>query len=442
MVLINGNGVLFGKGAQVNVGSLIATSTDGSDSDVLSGKFTNIGNQNARVVNQGQINAAAGGTVALVAPSVTNTGTVSAKLGTVALGAANKFTVDFAGDGLISFATQGDVNSKAYAANKGSLTGANVLMTAHAANGIATGIVNMSGVITAQGVENIGGTIVLDGGQGGTVSVGGRLDASGAKGGGSIIVGSWNDAGVAVARGAVLNASATNTGNGGHISVIAQKNNFAGSALARGGVFGGDGGLVETSGDSLFFASSHVNAGASAGHSGTWLLDPSNEIIDANGAIAVNIALQFESVEFLTNATSCGSWGSCVPGAGDIDITGDITWNNSNTLTIDAWNSINILAPITANGAGSVVISYNNGGSGGTLNFGAPASGSGSIAFTDVVSGNTQGSLSIQGTGYTFVNSIAQLASDVGSNVNGNYALANSFDASGTTYSDCPPAPA
>ena len=48
IVLINGNGVLFGKGAQVNVGSLIATSTDGSDSDVLSGKFTTAGNRNAK----------------------------------------------------------------------------------------------------------------------------------------------------------------------------------------------------------------------------------------------------------------------------------------------------------------------------------------------------------------------------------------------------------
>ena len=82
VVLINGNGVLFGKGAQVNVGSLIATTTDGSDSDVLSGKFTQAGKQNASVINDGAITAAGGGTVALVAPNVSNTGTVNAKLGT------------------------------------------------------------------------------------------------------------------------------------------------------------------------------------------------------------------------------------------------------------------------------------------------------------------------------------------------------------------------
>jgi filamentous hemagglutinin family protein len=434
VVLINGNGVLFGKGAQVNVGSLIATSTDGSDSDVLSGKFTHAGKQTASVINNGVINAASGGTVALVAPNVTNTGTVNAKLGTVALGAANKFTVDFAGDGLLSFAAQGDVNARASAINSGLLSGANVSMTAHAANGIATGIVNMSGIVTAQGVQNVGGTIVLDGGLGGSINIGGKLDASGAKSGGSIIVGGWNDAAVTVNKSAVLNASATAAGDGGHISVIAQKNSFAGSAEARGGILGGNGGSIETSGDSLDFIGSHVNAGASVGHSGTWLLDPSNEIIDANGAIAVNIALQFESVEFLTNATSCGSWGSCVPGAGDIDITGHISWNNSNTLTIDAWNSINILAPITANGAGSVVISYNNGGGSGTLNFGlGPTGFAGNIQFADIDSGTVLGNLSIQGAGYTLIADKAQLEA-IGGTPSNNFALADSFDASGGDF--------
>ena len=116
--------------------------------------------------------------MALVAPNVSNTGTVNAKLGTVALGAANKFTVDFAGDGLVSFAAQGDVNARASAINSGLLSGANVSMTAHAANGIATGIVNMSGIVTAQGVQNIGGTIYLDAGNG-TLTTTGTLNAAG-----------------------------------------------------------------------------------------------------------------------------------------------------------------------------------------------------------------------------------------------------------------------
>jgi len=438
VVLINGNGVLFGKGAQVNAGSLIATSTDGSDSDVLSGNFTKAGKQTASVINNGAITAASGGVVALVAPNVTNTGTVNAKLGTVALGAANKFTVDFSGDGLVSFAAQGDVNARAAAINSGLLSGANVSMTAHAANGIATGIVNMSGIITAQSVQDIGGTIVLDGGQGGSINIGGKLDASGTKSGGLIAVGGWDDAAVAVSGAAMLNASATQTGNGGHVSVIAQKNTFAGTAQARGGISGGDGGVIETSGDSVAFTGSHVDAHAYAGKSGTWLLDPVDEIIDPTDAATVSAALVNESVEFLTNATNCAGWGSCVSGQGDIDIEGAITWNNSNSLTISAWHSINIMAPITATGPGSMTITYGHDGSGGSLNFGAPASGSGNIAFTDVSSGTTLGNLSIQGANYVLANSISQLASDVGANANGLYALADSFDAGGTTYSGSP----
>ena len=172
IVLINGNGMLFGKGAAVNVGSLIATTTGGSDSDVLAGNFTQPGNQNAAVVNQGVIRASQGGLVALVAPNVTNSSMVNAKFGTVAVGAANKFTVDFAGDGLVSFAAQGDVNGKASAINTGSLVGANVSLTAHAAEGVATGVVTMSGFMTAQTAKNVGGTIVLDAGEGSLTSTG------------------------------------------------------------------------------------------------------------------------------------------------------------------------------------------------------------------------------------------------------------------------------
>src|ERR1700761_5151621 len=66
VVLIHPNGIAFGKGSKVNVGALIATTTDGSDSDLLAGKFTKAGSASGYVTNAGRINAK--GTVALVAP--------------------------------------------------------------------------------------------------------------------------------------------------------------------------------------------------------------------------------------------------------------------------------------------------------------------------------------------------------------------------------------
>jgi filamentous hemagglutinin family protein len=369
IVLINGNGVLFGKGAQVNVGSLIATSTDGSDSAVLSGKFTNAGNPNAKVVNQGQIVVGTSGVVALVAPSVTNTGIVNAKLGTVALGAANKFTVDFAGDGLVSFAAQGDVNAKASASNMGTLSGANISLTAHAAEGLATGVVNMSGTIAAQGARNVGGTILLDAGNG-TLTTTGTLNAAGATGGGNI----------------------------------------------------------ETSGRAVDIAG-HVTAG----EGGHWKVDPTDLTIDSAAAATIDGSLNGGTD--VSEQTTAGPG----TGAGDITVASGLSWSTTNTLTLDAWHSLNIDAPIAITGAGNLALQYNDAGSDGTMNFSFLNGGSGHVEFDDVLGGLTQGSLKVNGTSYQLVNSISQLASTFGGTPSAKVALANSYNASADgPYSSVP----
>src|SRR6202044_2702233 len=149
-------------------------------------------------------------------------------------------------------------------------------------------VVNTSGVIVAKGAHEVGGTIVLDAGDGGSIDVGGKLEAKGPKGGGSITVGSWNDASVIVNSSAILNASATKSGDGGHIKVVSNSTSFAGNALAQGGILSGNGGLIETSGRTLDFLGSHINASATHGKAGTWLLDP--EDLDIDSADATDIS--------------------------------------------------------------------------------------------------------------------------------------------------------
>ena len=95
--LLNAGGILFGHGAQVDVGALFASlicgylgetfgalfasTLDMSDKDFLSGRdvFSN-GGKAGPLINQGDIK---GGVVALIAPQVRNEGTITAHRGSV-----------------------------------------------------------------------------------------------------------------------------------------------------------------------------------------------------------------------------------------------------------------------------------------------------------------------------------------------------------------------
>jgi filamentous hemagglutinin family protein len=428
VVLINGNGMLFGKNAVVNVGALIATSTDGTDSDVLAGRFTTAGNRNAAISNRGTITASRGGLVALVAPHVTNSGTVQAKFGTIALGAANKFTVDFTGDGLVSFAAQGDVAGNARVANSGMLAGANVSLTARAAEGLATGVVSMTGTIVARSATQQGGSIVLDGGDGGNVLVShATLDASGAHGGGIVRIGGWNENAVSVDKASIVDASATQTGNGGKIAVISSNTKFAGRALAQGGRKSGDGGTIETSGHNLDFTGSRVDAASAHGIAGIWTLDPDDLIVDAAAAHTIRHALQRET-DVLLQTTADGTTGPGTvdtSGVGNIYINSGIKWATDAALTIDAYHSIVVGAVIHVNGAGTLNLDYNDEQTNGTLDF-TPA---GQIEFVNFHTDLTQGTLNINHATYTLAADIADLASDIALDPAGDFALAANYDA-------------
>ncbi|MBB5608926.1 MULTISPECIES: filamentous hemagglutinin N-terminal domain-containing protein [unclassified Janthinobacterium] len=158
--LLNPNGILFGKGAQVNVGGLVASTLSLSDADLLNRNFRFSGSAGS-VVNQGSLT---GGYVALLGGQVSNQGTISARLGGVALAAGKDITLDFAGDGLIGVqVNQGTLNALADNQQLIQTEGGAVLLSARAADSLIAAVVNNSGVIEARSIGQHQGTIRLSG---------------------------------------------------------------------------------------------------------------------------------------------------------------------------------------------------------------------------------------------------------------------------------------
>lgn len=233
--LINPNGVVFGNGAQVDVGSLITSTHDIRNQDFLGDtlRFTLAGQAAARIVNQGTISVREGGLVALVAPSIENSGIIYARLGRVALAAGDAVTIDPYGDDLISFEVPESVAEQLTDPEQNPLAalidlsgdiiadGGGVLITADRARDAVEGAINMTGYIQARSLETSGGKVVLDGGRG-DIAVAGTIDTSGigkATGGEVRVV---TDGAIATTAGSqILAEGGAEGGDGGFAAVSA-----------------------------------------------------------------------------------------------------------------------------------------------------------------------------------------------------------------------------
>src|SRR4051812_10883768 len=303
--LINPSGIAFGAGSIIDVAGFAASTLNMSDADWLSGRMRFAGSgAEGGITNAGTIRTADGGHVYLIAPNVENqaTAVITSPKGEVVIAAGstvelvNSMTPDLrveftapgneavnagniiASSGSVgiygtliknsgvvsaSAATVGDGGKIVFKAVKDITLDATSRIEASGAQGgqvkvqSDTGTLLAQGVIDAKGTEEKGGEIQLLAQQVGLINTV-TVDASGERGGGTVLVGGdyqgknpevQNAQRTYIGSGATIIADAKTLGDGGKVVVWADGDTrYYGSISARGGQQGGDGGAVEISG--------------------------------------------------------------------------------------------------------------------------------------------------------------------------------------------------
>jgi filamentous hemagglutinin family protein len=442
VILINPNGIVFGRDGSVTATSFTASTFNLTDADFMSGFYKyNRNGSTAAVVNEGTIETSGGGFVALIGASVTNDGKIIAPRGNVIMAAAESVTVP----------------ANVTATQAPSESTVSIPLSKKVRLELSPATLNAA-------IENTqNGVIVTEGGQvllqASTISTAvasithsGNIDTSGTQGGAVQLLAERGNIKV---DGAIKANSSGNDGQGqtrkgGDILIgrdevtgaLSKTTDVSGARLES------DKGFVETSGELLQANAVRVKAGE-------WLLDPTNITIASAGAsgtaYAANYTAAADSVILASDINDSLNLGTSVTiatsatgaSAGNIAVNESIskTAGTDATLTLKAHGDINLAASKTitsTSGKLNVILNSDfDGNSSGAITL---ASGSGITSYGGNITlgGGTSGN----GTGSAFGSSFhgiglvgASISSGVG-NVNLTGTSATSGNSAFGVYMD------
>ncbi|ENW99573.1 hypothetical protein F900_02378 [Acinetobacter modestus] len=375
--IINPNGVLFGSTSQVNTAGLVASTLNLSNSDFNNNLFNFSNTSNNKVVeNRGKITVPTGGTVALIAPTIKQTGTIKAPQGNVLLAAGGDITLNLNNGSLLGYTiNQGKAQALINAGGMIQADGGKVVLTAKGIDELSNAVVNSVGIIQAQTVNNVRGVIELGSDlTSGKVNVGGTLDAS-----------------------------APNGGNGGQIKTSA--------------------------------AEVHINLGTNITTqrntttslpptTSGWELKAKNIDVDFYGGTVIGSTLGDALNKGNVTLSAIGT----AEGQGNINVNDVTSWNANTALTLTANKDINFNSDLDLSGDKAKLAMNYGIGSDYNLNNGAKINISGSSP-----------TLLINGTSYIVINNLGEegdaninTLQGINNNLIGNYVLGSDIDASDT----------
>jgi filamentous hemagglutinin family protein len=438
VILLNPNGIVFGQSGSVTASAFTASTFGLSDDDFMAGyyKYTRNGST-AAVVNQGTIETASGGYVALIGASVTNEGKIIAPQGEVVLAAAESITLP---EALVKPQAPATPNTISVRMSKRVRLELDPATVNTAVNNTSSGVIVTEGGQVLLQAAAISTAVA-------SVTHSGQIDTSAPQAGAVTLLADHGNIKVdgSIKANSNSNDAPSQTRKGGDIIIgrdeetgaLAKVSDVSGAQLQS------TNGFIETSGEWLATTGTKVQAKE-------WLLDPNNiEINSVNTALTagnsvvltgdIQNALALGTSVSISTGIGAGSVSSstgvtqATAGTGNSS-TGTITVNNTITssytganaplLTLTAASNIAVNAAINTSGSDIFITSK-----------GGAISNTASISARNISIENTGGTIDAA-TGAITKGSSLGTTGTAGLNIQGNITASNNLNLYGLTTND------